>query len=83
MTPLLNIPQRMYKESDDHWEEQKIIIIKLQYKIQEAKEKRKIILEKGPQILFTVVSWSFKTYFEWRKKLTMSKLWLGDLVEGV
>lgn len=23
MTPLLNIPQRMYKESDDHWEEQK------------------------------------------------------------
>ena len=56
MTPLLNIPQRMYKESDDHWEEQKIIIIMLQYKIQEAKETRKIILEKGPQILFTVVS---------------------------
>ena len=54
MTPLLNIPQRMYKESDDHWEEQKKII-KLQYKIQEANEKRKITLEKGPPILFTVV----------------------------
>lgn len=50
MTPLLNIPQRMYKESDDHWEEQNKKI-KLQYKMQE--EEKSKIRETTPNSIYS------------------------------
>lgn len=52
MTPLLNIPQRMYKESDDHWEEEKKYKVTIQNTRGKQEEKNKI-RERTPNFIYS------------------------------